>query len=374
MVQLAVCIREDKVMRIFVTSSYGWWGDFSPNDIVEGSRQVGGGETAMVNISKELAGLGHEVFVFYASKPGLYGGVNYVSPDLLVPMITQIEHDVLVAWDASWAFRFRDKAKVRVLAFQLNDAQIGVYDWVIDKYFHPSQWHADRFKELYPEMSVDKQMSQLTNGMDFSRYEQTFEPRQWNRVTYSSSPDRGLHHLLRLWPKVIKEVPDAELHVFYDVDKWLEMDAAVGDRSPTHDRANAVRAAISKPPKNVVFRGGIGQGELSAEHVKSAILAYPCDPVAPTEGFSMTVLEGIVAGCEVIISNADAFPELWQDAPGVTMLPLPIDDNLWASVLVEKMKNGNEERELRIRPNMSWKSIARRWATELKLCLTPTTS
>jgi glycosyltransferase involved in cell wall biosynthesis len=290
-------------------------------------------------------------------------------------MVTQIEHDVLVAWDASWAFRFRDKAKARVLAFQLNDAQVGVYDWVIDKYFHPSQWHAKRFKELYPEITEEKQIAKVTNGIDFDRYTKpTFEPRKWNRIVYSSSPDRGLHHLLRLWPKVTAKVPEAELHVFYDLDKWLELDAVLGAASPTHDRADVVRAAVTNPPPNVTFRGGVGQGQLSAEHVQSAILAYPCDPVAPTEGFSMTVLEGIVAGCEVIISDADAFPELWQNAPGVTMLPLPVDDDLWASVLADKMSNGNEERELRVRPNMSWKSIARRWVTELKLCLAPTTS
>ena len=362
-------------MRIFVASSYGWWGDFSPNDIVEGNRQVGGGETAMVNISKELAGLGHEVFVFYATRSGQFDGVDYLSPDLFVPMVTQIEHDILVAWDASWAFRFRDRAKARVLAFQLNDAQIGVYDWVIDKYFHPSQWHADRFRELYPEITEDKQLAQVTNGIDFNRYtEQSFEPRKWNRIVYSSSPDRGLHHLLRIWPRIVDKVPEAELHIFYDLEKWLELDAIIGDRSPTHDRANAVRVAVNDPPKNVVFRGGIGQGQLSAEHVKSSILAYPCDPVSPTEGFSMTVLEGIVAGCDVVISDADAFPELWGNAPGVTMLPLPFDDDLWTSVLVEKMQNGNGvEQELRIRPNMSWKSIARKWATELTLCLKPTT-
>lgn len=35
------------------------------------------------------------------------------------------------------------------------------------------------------------------------------------RVFYGSSYDRGLEHLLRMWPDVKKAVPEAELHIFY---------------------------------------------------------------------------------------------------------------------------------------------------------------
>ena len=35
------------------------------------------------------------------------------------------------------------------------------------------------------------------------------------RVIHTSSPDRGLEHLLKMWPDVKKEVPDAELHIAY---------------------------------------------------------------------------------------------------------------------------------------------------------------
>jgi glycosyltransferase involved in cell wall biosynthesis len=357
-------------MRILVGSSYGWWGDFTPDDLVSGVRQVGGGETAMVNISKELAGLGHEVIVFYDTKTGRYGGVDYLPTTMAVPIMTTLEHDVFVAWDASWLFRFNDRAKCRVLAFQLNDAQVGVYDWVIDKYFHPSQWHADRFHQIYPEITQSKQVARITNGIDYNRFvNRPLPKREWNRVVYSSSPDRGLHHLLRIWPNVVDRVPEAELHVYYDIDKWLEMDNFLGERNITHDRAVAVRTYRTASPKNVTFHGGIGQGQLSIEQARSAVLAYPCDPIAPTEGFSMTVLEGIVAGCNVIVSDADAFPELWSNAPGVTMLPLPIDDELWTTTIVNKLRNGNESRELQIRMEYSWTALARRWERELESCL-----
>ena len=34
-------------------------------------------------------------------------------------------------------------------------------------------------------------------------------------MIYGSSYDRGLEHLLRMWPDIRKEVPDAQLRIFY---------------------------------------------------------------------------------------------------------------------------------------------------------------
>jgi len=363
-------------MRIFVISGYGYWGDFVPTDLYKGDRQIGGGETAMVSISKELAALGHEVVVFYDIKtPGRYDGVDYLPTNHFVNLVTRLYCDVLVAWDAPHAFRFCDHAAKRVLAFQLNDAQIGVYDWTVDYYFHPSQWHQDRFKKMYPEITTEKCFAKMTNGISFDRYADPIRDgikRTPHRVIYSSSPDRGLHHLLEWWPKVHESVPDAELHVFYEVDKWLELLASIkarGGTANTMDRGDFIAAYRQTHPNGtdgVVFHGGVGQATLAKEQLKSAILAYPCDPVQPTEGFSMTVLEGITAGCQVITTQADALPELWSNAPGVTMLP--IDAQLWTQTIIEKLQAATPEIEMQVCPDYSWASIARKW--EEVLCST----
>jgi glycosyltransferase involved in cell wall biosynthesis len=365
---------EDEIMRIFVASNYGYWGNWTPDDLNGEDIQIGGGESAMVNISKELAALGHEVFVFYDTKPGKYEGVDYLPTAYFTPLICSMEHDVLVTWDAVHLMRFNDLAKLHVCAFQLNDAQIGVYDWAVDLYFHPSQWHLDRFQDMYPEMTKEKSLPRMTNGIDYGRYVSS-PPVNPNKVIYSSSPDRGLHHLLRLWPKVMDEQPEAELHVFYDISKWLEIDEQLGDRNATHDRAVMIREFVNNPPDNVTFHGGVGKARLSLEQSTSRVLAYPCDPISPTEGFSMTVLEGIAAGCDVVVSDADALPELWSNAPGVTMMQLPIDDDLWAETIVQKLGSENGEgRDVRIRQDLSWSAVARKWVREIESCLKLITS
>ncbi|KKK55280.1 hypothetical protein LCGC14_3076120, partial [marine sediment metagenome] len=187
-------------MRIFVVSGYGYWGHFLPTDLGGEDVQVGGGETAMVQLSKQLAKLGHQVIVFHdIERPGKYDGVDYLPTQMFMYLATQMEHDVLVTWDYPPVFRFADRGKVHVVAYQLNDTVVGIYDHVIDRYFHPSEWHLERFQKLYPEIAKSKCRPRMTNGIDPTRYLGDVE-RNPKRVIYSSSPDRGLHHLLRIWP------------------------------------------------------------------------------------------------------------------------------------------------------------------------------
>lgn len=355
-------------MRILVTSGYQYWGDVLPSDLEEGERQIGGGETAMMQVSKGLAKLGHDVKVFYdTAKPGRYSGVDYLPTSLFPSLACQLEHDVLVSWDSSYALRYRDRAKLHVLAIQLNDAVVGVFEHAIDLYFHPSEWHAERFYALYPEMTPSKSRHRITNGIDPTRYVKEQE-RNSHRVIYSSSPDRGLHHLLRFWPKVVEQVPDAELHVFYDMDKWLEVvenAAQAGLEVNTAERANLLKKFKEEGVPGVTFHGGVGQARLAQEQLKSAVLAYPCDPVQPTEGFSMTCLEAITAGCTLITTDADALKELWADAPDTTILPLPVNDEVWVDTLVKALKR-KEPRAARVGPEFTWTAVAKAWEKEFK--------
>jgi glycosyltransferase involved in cell wall biosynthesis len=358
-------------MRIFIASGYSYWEDFTPDDLGGDDKQIGGGETAMVHIAQGLARLGHQVTVFYdVARPGSYSGVDYLPTDLFVPLVCQMEHDILISWDNPHLFRFADRALVRILAFQLNHANVGVFDHTIDRYFHPSEWHLERFTGLYPEMIKDKCRARMTNGIDPNRYVKEVE-RNPLRVIHSSSPDRGLHHLLRMWSSVIESVPEAELHIFYDMDKWIETDKLMeqqGLPNATRERAREIEAFRDNGVSGVTFHGGVGQGQLAIEQLKSGVMVYPCDPVQPTEGFSMTCLEAVTAGCQLITSDADALKELWADAPGVTVLPLPVDDNVWIDTITRALTSTDEQPPL-VDKELTWTAISKRWEQELLECL-----
>lgn len=342
--------------RIFVVSGYGYWGNFSPDDLFGEDTQIGGGETAMICIARELAALGHEVVVFYnVEKPGKYGGVDYMPVEMFEAMAHNMEHDALVSWDFPHAFRYNTKSGKRIMAYQLNNAFVGLFDYVIDAYMHPSWWHAERFKELYPEIDDEKQFAPITNGVYTSRYEA--QERDPYRVIYSSSPDRGLHHLLSIWPEIVAREPRANLKVFYDAKKWIDTVKSIGRELNTTERALLIDGYMKLNMPNVEFVGAVGQGRIAREQAMATVLAYPCDPVDPTEGFSMTVLEGLTAGCQAVISDADAFPELWGDHPNSTMLPLPFDKQTWIDAIVSKFGKATEFQNV----GHDWKELAKRW-------------
>lgn len=362
-------------MRIFIVSSYGWWGKFDPSDLYERTNkdyQIGGGETAMLQISRYLAEAGNEVVLFYdTDRPRRIHGIDFMPTKTFIDMVTHMEHDVLISWDEASVFRFATMSKVNVLAYQLNDPHVGVYDWVIDMYMHPSEWHAARTRELCPELTPSKQRVYLTNGVDFGRY--IADPainKELKRVVYTSSPDRGLHHLLRIWPEIVSREPEATLHIFYDHTKWLAMEKRnreAGLISLTSDRSLLLSQQLASLPKNVFVHGGVNQHILADEQLKSCIMAYPCDPVRPTEGFSMSILEGITAGCHVITTDADALGELWAKAPGVTILPLPIQDDIWINTIVDKLRSNPLAPQYS--PKFAWATLAGAWERELLLCL-----
>jgi glycosyltransferase involved in cell wall biosynthesis len=290
-----------------------------------------------------------------------------------VPMVTTIDHDALISWDFPHAFRYADRAKVHILAFQLNHTEIGVFDHVIDRYWHPSRWHASRFAELWPAINPKKQSAVMTNGVDLSRYTSQVGSvlRDAGKVIYSSSPDRGLHHLLRIWPAVVDAVPTARLDVYYEIEKWLAMDAEIKHMNwyqPTGSRADLIRAAYSDPPVGVRFLGGVGQTELARAQLDATVLCYPCDPVAPTEGFSMTVLEGLTAGCQVITTPVDALGELWGGMRGCTILPLPIHDETWADNIVMALMGAEDKPPERLRELVyhQWSTVVARQIKEVQ--------
>jgi glycosyltransferase involved in cell wall biosynthesis len=388
-------------MRILIVNGYGYWGNFDPRaayrEIEGADYQIGGGETAMVSISHELSLLGHEVMVFYGTLSGQYDGVDYVQPSYAMPLANELWHDALIAWDLTDFFRFYTRSGIRVAAYQLNDARVGVYDHLVDLYPCPSEWHAKRFKELYPEITASKQRPTITNGVSPELYQPTkdpngnvveYVPRQQYRVIYSSSPDRGLHHLLAIWPEVKSVVPHAELHVFYDIEKWFGMlenciqHNLRANTEPRYHEIKALLGELNRQGMGPILHGGVSKAELARAQLSSHVQAYPCDPVQPTEGFSMTCLEGLMAGCHLVTTDADALGELWtefevahegDDMLGPSqVIPLPLDREAYATALIDALKRDPYPDGPSDDPRLQkyfWSNLGKTWEKELLSCL-----
>lgn len=82
----------------------------------------------------------------------------------------------------------------------------------------------------------------------------------------------------------------------------------------------------------------------------------------------MTCLEAVTAGCSLITTDADALLELWADAPGVTILPLPFKPKLWVSTIVKELLSEKDRKPTRPL-QYSWATVAQQWEEEFKECL-----
>jgi glycosyltransferase involved in cell wall biosynthesis len=387
-------------MKITLYSGFGYWAALGPNAPYRKDRMIGGGETGLVNLSMALGKRGHDVTVIAdVAEEGRHSNVNWVQweGEEIRPEWRAEPCDVFIACDQPTILANAPDAKLRILDCQNNHFMIRHVLPYVDLVVARSRWHADVLADYDNNIKAEECLI-LPNGVDASRFKGPTSQRNPKRVFYSSSPDRGLHHLATdsarrdeneeiipgIWERVIKEVPDAELHVYYDVTRWFEK--ARWDMRVLGNRAWAIASLIGMEEHElealpgVTYHGPTDQRTLARHMRQSNLLLYPCDTMQPTEGFCITIAEALLAGCGVITTDCDALPELWGN--WVTMLPLPVaeQEELWASAIVRLMLGEEadddgtarahwlpkwKEGQKVVRNKLTWDAIAEVWENTL---------
>ena len=289
-----------------------------------------------------LAERGHEVDAFCDSKEVVrncvnLGGASIYPIDEMQPDQT---YDAYISILEPDLLRTAPAHKVRVLVQWLNDfsyCKRPGWEEVVDAYVSPSVTHA-MFLAKKTVVPANK-ISVLPLAVNPELHGPAGARRPLS-IAYASSPDRGLHHLLEWFPEIRKRVPGAELRVYYRVKPWMEeILREPGLRGSKHwKRAKAVKEAFEVQGTNgengLYLVGPLPQRALARELGKTRVLAYPCDPVKFTEGFSMTVLDACAAGCVPIISGVDALTELWWNAAVVVPgNPSEVNKETWISTI-----------------------------------------
>lgn len=344
-------------IAIYCGRGFAQW---SPKSMIEGGDDtfLGGSEEAVVYLSEELAKLGWKVTVYAnpGEDVGIVNGVNWQ------PYFKYNDKDwfnVLISWRNPAMFKNRPKAQQKYLWAHdvLNPADFteNIVNQ-LDKLIVLSKAH----RKTIPNVP-DHKILLSTNGFfeHLPKQEIKNDPK---KIIWTSSYDRGLQHLLEMWPEVVKEVPDAELHVFYG---WKLFEQFYRDNPERMDWMAKMNKMMEH--KGITHHGRVTQPEIEKWHKKCGIWAYP------THFYEINCITAIKAqlwGNTPVVVNYAALEETVQH--GVKVSGDIYDKEIkeeFTRELINLLKNpqSDEDRKKMMkwsRDKYHWNKVASQWSQE----------
>lgn len=180
-----------------------------------------------------------------------------------------------------------------------------------------------------------------------------------HKLFWGSSYDRGLQHLLKMWPDVVKKFPNAELHIYYG---WKLFDQAFRtnpERMNWKDRMNE-----QMKHKGIKQHGRVGQPDLKKARENCGIWAYPTDF---DEINCITALETQAAGCVPCVINRAALKETVGSGVRVEgdIFDPDVQEEYLKQLLVlmgdEKKWKAEQAKGKEFAKKFSWEKIAKEW-------------
>jgi glycosyltransferase involved in cell wall biosynthesis len=160
----------------------------------------------------------------------------------------------------------------------------------------------------------------IPNAYDAMVYNTEAVRRRPYSMAWLSSPDRGLHRLLEMWPAIRARVPAATLRIFYRFDPWV---SAHRQRDNLHgERARYIDAALAAFGRNgengITVMGPVTHVDFVRELLGTWVVPYTYDPPGPmAEAFCIALLDACAAGCTPLCSDQDALGANFGDVAEV---------------------------------------------------------
>lgn len=332
-------------------------------------RGIPGSEEAAIHMARELAARGHAVTVYanVGDMAGVYDGATWKSS---AAYADDPPHDVIVAQNLE---AFADDAPQRAAQGYL---------WMENNFpgldLRP---HMGRIRKLmpltpfsrtlHPEIPDDR-IFLTRNGILADEFRRAV-PRNPEKIVYGSDYDRGLLHLLELWPFIREQVPEATLSIFYG---WTIFDAKIARTNPAQAEAMTrykMRVAFLMQQEGIRHLGRIGHDELAREYLSAGVWAYPC---TFPESSCITAMKAQAGGAIPIVFPTAALADTVRHGIRIDGLDpatgavLPGRLMKWATALVQMLTAPDEQD--RIRAEMvpdslayfDWGRVAEEWIAE----------
>lgn len=343
--------------------------EWSPKSLKTG---IGGSEKAVIYLSQELKKLGWKVTVYAnpGKESGDHEGVRYVSWHKLNP---KDKFNALILWRNIGFIDFKPKAKFTMVWMHdvpnnpdFTEERVDAVDKIaVLSEFHKSLLRLDKGGIFEP--MAESKVFLTANGIPPVSINKKWK-RNPKRLIYSSSPDRGLVHLLNMWPDIIKEVPEAELHIFYGFNVFDKLHGNAPGKKKFKDQI----VAMMKQP-GITYHGRVGSRELNKEQAMSGIWAYPThfDEIS-----CITAMEAQAYGSIPVTTTVGAVNETVKNGIKVDVDIMTEEGQTeYKKELVKVLKDEKYQEELR--PSMmkwakdyfQWSNVAKDWDREIRLHL-----
>ena len=268
-------------------------------------RGIGGSESSIISISKELVKLGFEVTIFNDcqnedTNPGIYDGVVYqpigskvketfdivISQRTVIPFTPIDQYDIVKQppprdYDPQWFTQFQSKDILKILwmqdTFIWGDLLLEplVVNGHIDEIFNLSDWHISYTtncnhgsKRIF-EVLKDK-IFHTRNGVNRWIEEVDISKKDPHHFVYNASITKGMIPLVKnIWPRLKQQVPEARLTIiggYYDFKD--------NDKSPYKDQWLDLYQSAKNDP-SITFTGIIPQPKIAEIVANASYMIYP---------------------------------------------------------------------------------------------------
>jgi glycosyltransferase involved in cell wall biosynthesis len=289
------------------------WGEVNLESL---NRGIGGREGALLYLSRSWAEAGNNVINFVNVEKGsrVYvgeGRIDFLPLNMTKQYLANIPVDIGIAWECASAFedyRILNNIKLKICEMQVchfSPQEMTATAEYCDYVAALSSWHKEFLLHQGLEMD-DDEVVVLPNGVDVSRYpeDKITYGRDFSRAPkfiYSSSPDRGLWNLLKIWPRIRKDFENAELLVGYGAKNWINYNKW------SHGRQGEMAVEIERLMElpGVIDIGKIGQDKLAELQLDATVWLYPLDAMSSTESGCITAIENAAAGNPIVTTDVD---------------------------------------------------------------------
>ena len=271
-------------------------------------RSLGGSESAVYYMARELHLLGCEVWVINnCDQPGTYEGVRYIHKRDFGPLALQTEFDVFIVSRFYNFFQVPFRSRLNILwNHDMLDNKFALKKYLprIQVLFNLSRFQAESYVAKIPELKF--MIRQTRNGIDPAAVNRAALGREKVRgkMIYASRPERGLKVLLEsIWPKLRSIFPELELYICgYEVD---------GQSLPDNVKNlySYLDGLIRETP-GVYPLGALSKKDYYLHLAESQLMLYPCNfpeiscivaleaqgcktPIVTTKGFALRETVGV---------------------------------------------------------------------------------